>query len=98
VSDEPDAKHAAMVANAKGRRGRRADVYILDVIWMTEFIARGYIKQLNQTGLSIDDFLPNLLRTCRDLHGGRGGLPSAGLAQSIDTGQGHVCVRLDRGA
>jgi multiple sugar transport system substrate-binding protein len=74
VSGEPDAQHAAMVANAKGDRGPAADVYLLDVVWMTEFIERGYIRPFDRAGLSTDDFLPNVLRTCTDLYGRREGL------------------------
>lgn len=74
VPGEPDAQHAAMVANAKGGRAPAADVYLLDVVWMTEFIERGYIRPLDQNGLATDDFLPNVLRTGTDLYGHRDGL------------------------
>ena len=74
VSGEPDAQHAAMVANAKGEREPAADVYLLDVVWMTEFIEHDYIRPLDRSGLATDDFLPNVLRTCTDLYGHRDGL------------------------
>lgn len=74
VSGEPDSQHAAMVANAKGGGKAAADIYLLDVVWMTEFIEHGYIKPLDRTELSTDDFLPNVLRTCMDLYGHRDGL------------------------
>jgi multiple sugar transport system substrate-binding protein len=91
VGGEPDAQHDAMVANAKGQRGERADVYILDVIWMTEFIARDHIQPLDETGLSTDDFLPNVLRTCRDLYGDRDGL----WALPLNTDAGLLYYRTD---
>ncbi len=84
VPGEPDAQHAAMVANAKGDRGVPADVFLLDVVWMTEFIDRGYIRPLDRTGLSTDDFLPNVLRTCTDLYRHREGL--WGLPLNSDAG------------
>lgn len=74
VSGEPDAQHAAMVANAKGDREPAADVYLLDVVWMTEFIEHDYLRPLDQTDLSTEDFLPNVLRTGTDLYGHRDGL------------------------
>ena len=84
VPGEPDAQHAAMVANAKGDRGRPADVYLLDLVWMTEFIERGYIERLDTTRLSTDDFLPNVLDTVRDQYGQRDGL--WGLPLNSDAG------------
>ncbi|GAB1509709.1 hypothetical protein JCM33774_17500 [Actinophytocola sp. KF-1] len=84
VSGEPDAQHAAMVADAKGEREPAADVYLLDVVWMTEFIEHGYIRPLDRTGLATDDFLPNVLRTCTDLYGHRDGL--WGLPLNSDAG------------
>jgi multiple sugar transport system substrate-binding protein len=84
VSGEPDAQHAAMVADAKGDREPAADVHLLDVVWMTEFIAHDYLRPLDQTALSTDDFLPNVLRTCRDLYGHRDGL--WGLPLNSDAG------------
>ena len=72
VSGETDAQHQDMVADAK--RGHRADIYTLDVVWMTEFIENGYIRRLDETGLDTADFLDNVLRTATDMYGHRDGL------------------------
>ena len=74
VPGEPDAQHASMVAHARGDRAPTADVLALDIVWMTEFIENDYIRPIDETGLSTDDFLPNVLDTAKDLHGGRDGL------------------------
>lgn len=72
VSGEPDAQHRDMVADA--RKDHKADVYLLDVVWMTEFIENGYIRRIDDSTLSTDDFLNNVLLTCTDQFGGREGL------------------------
>ena len=72
VSGETDAQHRDMVEDAK--KNHRADIYLLDVVWMTEFIENGYIQRLDDSDLSSDDFLENVLRTCTDQYGGRDGL------------------------
>jgi ABC-type glycerol-3-phosphate transport system substrate-binding protein len=72
VSGETDEQHRDMVTDAK--KDHKADVYLLDVVWMTEFIENGYIQRLDDAALSTDDFLDNVLRTCTDQYGGRDGL------------------------
>lgn len=65
VSGETDQQHENMVDDAK--RQHDADVYLLDVVWMKEFVTRGYIRPIDQSTLEQDtsDFLTNVLNTCR---------------------------------
>ncbi|MGW5053618.1 extracellular solute-binding protein [Actinokineospora sp. NPDC004072] len=61
VSGEPDAQHEAMVDDA--RRGRAADVYAIDLPWMTEFVERGYIQPIGEVDTA--DFVEKVIDTCR---------------------------------
>lgn len=74
VSGETDDQHLSMVNNAQSTRP--ADVYVLDIVWMTEFIEKGYIRPLDESRLvryEGDQFLPNSWETCLDLKGDRPG-------------------------
>ncbi|WP_169987561.1 extracellular solute-binding protein [Microbispora sp. H10836] len=73
---EPDKQHARMVQDA--RKAHQADVYVLDVVYMPEFISNGYLRPIDESGRSQegagDDFLDNVLNTCRDMSGTHEGL------------------------
>jgi len=75
VPGEPDQQHERMVNDASPKGGHEADVYVLDVVWMPEFIQNDFIRPLNESLRSSRDeeFLPNVLATCRDLYGNREG-------------------------
>jgi multiple sugar transport system substrate-binding protein len=63
-----DDQHDRMVNDAKPDGEHKADLYVLDVVWMTEFIERGYIRPLDQSRLSdrdLGDFVPKVLATCQ---------------------------------
>ncbi|GIH64750.1 extracellular solute-binding protein [Microbispora siamensis] len=68
---EPDKQHERMVKDAEEHH--QADLYVLDVVYMQEFISNGYIRPLDESRRSpeakADDFLKNVLDTCRDLSG-----------------------------
>jgi multiple sugar transport system substrate-binding protein len=75
VSGEPDSQHQGMVNEARG--ARRADVYVLDIVWMPEFIQRGYIEQIDESRLVDyrgDDFLDKAMETCLDTKNHKPGL------------------------
>ncbi|GAA4197107.1 extracellular solute-binding protein [Microbispora amethystogenes] len=78
VGTEPDQQHTRMVSDARKGGAHEADVYVLDVVYMTEFIANGYIRALDESRRSpegkSDDFLDNVLSTCQDMSGNREGL------------------------
>jgi multiple sugar transport system substrate-binding protein len=61
-----DQLHERMASDAKQDSGHKADVYILDVVWMSEFIDRGYLRELDQSNLAgdLDDFVAPARRTC----------------------------------
>ncbi|MBX6386738.1 MAG: extracellular solute-binding protein [Microbispora sp.] len=65
---EPEKQHARMVRDAK--EVHQADVYVLDVVYMPEFISNGYIRPIDDSIRSLKgqdaDFLPNVLDTCKD--------------------------------
>lgn len=66
VAGETDAQHASMVRDAT--KDHDADVFVLDVVWMPEFVENGYIRPIDETALDTypgDDFLPNVLELCR---------------------------------
>lgn len=68
---EPEKQHARMVKDAK--EDHQADVYVLDIVFMPEFISNGYIRPIDESIRSLKgqdaDFLPNVLDTCRDVKG-----------------------------
>jgi multiple sugar transport system substrate-binding protein len=75
VSGETDDQHESMVTDAK--KERYADVYVLDIVWMPEFIKNGYIRAIDESKLveyDGDQFLDNVWKTCRDSIGGKDGL------------------------
>jgi multiple sugar transport system substrate-binding protein len=78
VSLSHDGQHARMVADAKPGGSQKADIYVVDIVWMAEFIRRGYIQQLNESTLpasDLGDFIPKVLDTCRDDSGKLWALP-----------------------
>ena len=75
VPRETDAPHERMVADA--RDDHSADVYVLDVVWMPEFIQGRYIAPIDESSLDVladDPFLTNVLDTCRGSVGDKDGL------------------------
>ncbi len=69
---EPDEQHDRIVDDAKPGGAHQADVYVLDNVWMPEFIRRNYIRPLDEdlragAGIGDSDFLRNVLDTCRGL-------------------------------
>jgi len=58
-----DAQHSEMVARAQGGAGT-VDVYNLDVTWVAEFAAAGYIRAMDES-VDTAGFLDNPLSTCR---------------------------------
>lgn len=71
VTGSPDVQHDHLVNDAKEGGAHKADVYVLDVIWMQEFIDNSYIKRLDPTKRLSDDkdFFPDVLKTCQDRSG-----------------------------
>lgn len=62
-----DAQHDRMVNDAKPGAEQRADVYVLDIVWMAEFAARGYIQPLDRSTVrerDLGDFVPKVLDSC----------------------------------
>jgi multiple sugar transport system substrate-binding protein len=61
---DAEGQHERMVDDAKDER--RADIYVLDVVWMEEFASRGYIQPLDRARLPRDmgDFVPKIMQTC----------------------------------
>lgn len=62
---EPDEQFRRMVNDARPNGAHDADVYALDIIWMSTFIDQDYIRPL--TGLAAEDrgdFVPKVLDTC----------------------------------
>ena len=86
VPGEPDQQHERLVNDAKAGGSHQADVFVLDIVWMPEFIRNDYIRPLNESWQSSDysDFVPTVLDTCRDLYGGKKGM--WGLPLNSDAG------------
>ncbi|MFL6118622.1 extracellular solute-binding protein [Actinophytocola sp.] len=64
-----DAQHERLVNDAKSGGRHKADLYVLDIVWMREFIQRGYIRQLDEAALSqrdLGDFVDKILKTAED--------------------------------
>lgn len=74
LSGLADAQRSEMVARAQAG-DRAVDVYNLDVTWMAEFRAAGYIRPLDPAGLDLSGFLDKPLQTCQDGDGRLWGLP-----------------------
>lgn len=60
---EPDEQNERMVNDAKLGNRRKADIYVLDIVWLEQFIQRGYIRPLDRASLpdpELRDFVPNV--------------------------------------
>ncbi|WP_367138464.1 extracellular solute-binding protein [Saccharothrix sp. HUAS TT1] len=67
VAGEPDQQNAAMVNDAKPDGAHEADVYVLDIVWMEQFVKRGYVQELDGSRpVDRDDFVDKVLDTCTD--------------------------------
>jgi multiple sugar transport system substrate-binding protein len=68
VPGEPDAQNERMVNDAKQGGKHEADVYVLDLVWMSQFIDNGYIRVLGKRSDLPEgdggDFFPSVLATC----------------------------------
>jgi multiple sugar transport system substrate-binding protein len=66
AAGETEEQHERMAGDAKPRGAHKADVYLLDEVWMPEFIEGGYLRELDQSGLAggLDDFVAPARRTC----------------------------------
>ncbi|MGH3611405.1 MAG: extracellular solute-binding protein [Pseudonocardia sp.] len=73
---EPDQQHDRMVNDAMVGGQHEADVYVLDNVWMAEFIRDDYIRPFDESLRTSkdEDFLPNVLDTCKDMYGAKEGL------------------------
>jgi len=61
---EPDEQHERMVQDARLGERRKADIYVLDIVWLEQFIQRGYIRPLDLDSLpntNLSDFEPKVL-------------------------------------
>jgi multiple sugar transport system substrate-binding protein len=62
-----DQQHDRMVGDVKPEGEQRADIYVLDIVWMAEFTTRRYIQPLDESRLGerdLGDFVPKVLDTC----------------------------------
>jgi ABC-type glycerol-3-phosphate transport system substrate-binding protein len=68
VPGEPDAQNERMVNDAKPGGKHEADVYVLDLVWMRQFIDNKYIRDLGAKAslpqADGGDFIPGVLATC----------------------------------
>jgi multiple sugar transport system substrate-binding protein len=65
---EPDQQNQRMVNDAKLDGENRADIYLLDLVWMPQFVDHEYIQPFDSTRLSdadLADFVPKVLDTCK---------------------------------
>ncbi|MEV5714622.1 extracellular solute-binding protein [Amycolatopsis mediterranei] len=63
-----DDQHDRMVQDAKSNGEHKADLYVLDIVWMAEFTRRGYIQPMDESRLSekdLGDFVPKALESCQ---------------------------------
>ncbi|ROP41981.1 extracellular solute-binding protein [Saccharothrix texasensis] len=68
ASGETDQQHERMVNDVRPGGPHRADIYVLDLVWMAEFAEQDYLRELVHPRLSetqLSDFLPNVLATCK---------------------------------
>jgi multiple sugar transport system substrate-binding protein len=65
VPGATDQQRARMVSDAKAGGENAADIYVLDIVWMAEFVDRGYLREFPAEGLDTSDFLPKVLDTGR---------------------------------
>jgi len=64
AGDDADKQHSHMVGEAQsGASG--VDIYNLDVIWIAEFAAAGYIRPLDEDSIPVKDFIKATVDTCR---------------------------------
>ncbi|GGP36461.1 extracellular solute-binding protein [Saccharothrix coeruleofusca] len=66
AAGETEEQHERMVNDAEEDGEHKADVYILDVVWMPEFVENGYLRELDRSKLGddLDDFVAPVRRTC----------------------------------
>jgi multiple sugar transport system substrate-binding protein len=66
-------QHDFMVDAAEDKTDIKPDVYVLDIVWMSEFIANKHIRPLDTSTLpgATEDLFPNVLATCRDNRPGK---------------------------
>ncbi|WIX92508.1 extracellular solute-binding protein [Amycolatopsis sp. DG1A-15b] len=68
VAVQADGQHERMVQDAGPNGEHKADLYVLDIVWMAEFARHGYIQPLDESRLSerdLGDFVPKVLGSCR---------------------------------
>ncbi|AEK42165.1 Extracellular solute-binding protein family 1 [Amycolatopsis mediterranei S699] len=57
-----------MLQDAKSNGEHKADLYVLDIVWMAEFTRRGYIQPMDESRLSekdLGDFVPKVMESCQ---------------------------------
>ncbi|MCS7484722.1 extracellular solute-binding protein [Umezawaea endophytica] len=67
VQGETDQQYERMVNDAKPGGEHKADLYVLDLVWMPQFAANGYVRELDRASISEtdrSDFTPSVLDTC----------------------------------
>lgn len=66
AAGETEEQHERMTNDAKEGGAHDADIYILDIVWMQEFIVNRYIRELDRPKLAgdLDDFVTPARRTC----------------------------------
>lgn len=66
AAGQTEEQHERMVNDAEEGGEHKADVYILDVVWMPEFIGNGHLRELDRSALGddLDDFVAPARRTC----------------------------------
>jgi multiple sugar transport system substrate-binding protein len=66
AAGETEEQHERMTTDAKEDGAHKADIYILDVVWMREFIDNRYIHELDRSKLAsdLDDLAAPARRTC----------------------------------
>lgn len=76
AAGETEEQHERMSNDAKKDGAHKADIYILDIVWMREFISNRYIRELDRSKLGgdLDDFVAPARRTC-EMDGKLWGLP-----------------------
>lgn len=66
AAGETDEQNERMVNDAKPDGDHVADVYLLDVVWMAQFVDNEYIRELDSADMKggLDDFVDKVRRTC----------------------------------
>lgn len=77
AAGETEEQHERMVNDVEDGGAHKADVYLLDVVWMREFIDHGYLRELDRSKLAggLDDFVAPVRRTCEEVGGPLWALP-----------------------